>query len=557
MVYSEWVVVKTNQEYLNYISKSLNLSLPIAQVLVSRGLKELSEIQDFLNPSLENIDPFEISGIYESVKFIDEAIKNQKRIMINGDYDADGLTSTAILYDLLTKKGADVFYHIPHRIEQGYGLSLSSIEIAKKNGADLIITVDCGIRDFETVELAKREGIDVIITDHHEPLRVEGKVILPDALSIINPKIDGTPKYNYLAGVGVAMMLAMAIDREETLNYLDLVTLGTYADMVPLTQANRTVVKHGWSMIESPIRSSIKTLKNIAGVNTNTLRGFHLSFCLIPRINAPGRIDHAKDVVKFLISRDESEIEELSRWINQINTLRQRTEEKIMAEVEEKLRIEFNDEPALVLWGDWHPGVVGTVASKLLDRFGRPVFVLSLDGETAKGSARAPSGVDLQWILSCCRDLLIRFGGHKQAAGMALHRDNILTFKERVCSVTKETIKEEKNILYLDAALSLHEVTERLAEEVRLLEPFGEGNREPLFGAKELTVINLRKVGTNHIKLFLRQNGSTLGAIGFDMADVDILEGSLIDAAFTPTINEWEGLRTLQLQLKTIRRSQR
>jgi len=557
MQYSEWVVVKTNQEYLQYISKSLNITIPTAQVLLSKGLKDIDEIYSFLNPNIDNIDPFEITGIYEATKIIDAAIKSEIKILINGDYDADGLTSTAILYDILIKKGAKAFYHIPHRIQHGYGLTIKSIEEAKKIGAKLIITVDCGIRDFEAVEYANKEGIGVIITDHHEPLRLNEEVVIPHALAVINPKIDGKPYYSYLAGVGVAFMLAMALSREEALGYLDLVTLGTYADMVPLIHANRTLIKHGWEMIDSPVRNSIKMLKNIAGVNSNSIRGFHLSFCLIPRINAPGRIDHAGDVVKFLISEDESELDSLSKWLNQINSMRQKTEEKIMAEIEEKLSKEFDDEPVIVLWGDWHPGVVGTVASKLMDRFNRPAFILSIQGEKAKGSARSPAGIDLQEFLNASKDLLIRFGGHKQAAGMTLLKDNLYAFKEKLCLIAQEIVRDDKNILLLDAAVNLNEVTEKVAEEISLLEPFGEGNREPLFGAKELTVLNLRKVGSNHLKMFLRQNGNTIGAIGFDMGDAQILEGSLIDAAFTPSINEWEGMKTLQLQIKALRRTQR
>ncbi|MCX7987833.1 MAG: single-stranded-DNA-specific exonuclease RecJ [Thermodesulfovibrio sp.] len=557
MQYSEWVVVKTNQDYLHYISKSLNISLPLSQVLISRGFKDIDEIYSFLNPSMDNIEPFDISGVYEATRIINEAINSNIRILINGDYDADGLTSTAILYDILRKRGAQVFYHIPHRILHGYGLSMASIEEAKRIGAKLIITVDCGIRDFETIEYAKKEGIGVIITDHHEPLRINGEPLLPDALVIINPKIDGNFKYNFLAGVGVAFILANALSREESLQYLDLVTLGTYADMVPLTYANRILIKHGWESINSPFRSSIQMLKDIAGVNSNSIKGFHLSFCLIPRINAPGRIDHAKDVVRFLISDDEGEVESLAQWLNQINSLRQKTEEKILAEVEEKLIKEFNDEPVIVLWGDWHPGVVGTVASKLIDKFNRPAFVFSLQGDKAKGSARSPLGVDLQDFLNGCKDLLIRFGGHKQAAGMTLLKDNLLAFKERLCRIAQDMDINDKNILYLDAAVTFSEVTEKVAEEIKLLEPFGEGNREPLFGAKELTVVNLRKVGSNHLKMYLRQNGSTINAIGFEMGKENILEGSLIDAAFTPIINEWEGNRSLQLQLKAVRRTQR
>ncbi|MCS7163396.1 MAG: single-stranded-DNA-specific exonuclease RecJ [Thermodesulfovibrio sp.] len=557
MRYSEWVVLKTNQEYLQYVSKTFNITIPTAQVLVSRGLKDINQIYSFLNPTIESIDPFEISGVYEAVKIINEAIKSDTKILINGDYDADGLTSTAILYDILTKIGAKVFYHIPNRINHGYGLSIQSIEEAKRVGAKIIITVDCGIRDFEAVQYAKKQGIGVIITDHHEPLKENGKKIIPQALAVINPKIDEKSYYNCLAGVGVAFMLAMALNPEEAINYLDLVTLGTYADMVPLTHANRTLTKKGWSLIESPVRSSIKILKSLAGVNSNSLKSFHLSFCLIPRINAPGRIDDAKDVVRFLISEDESELYTLGKWLNQINSLRQKTEERIMEEVEKKLINEFNDEPAIVLWGDWHPGVVGTVASKLIERFNRPVFIFSLQGEKAKGSARSPEGVDLQEVLNASKDLLIRFGGHKQAAGMTILRDNLPAFREKLCLIIKNMVKDCRNTLFLDAAVSLNDVTEKVAEEVNLLEPFGEGNREPLFGAKELTVINLRKVGNNHLKMLLKQDGTMVSAIGFDMADTEILEGSLIDVAFTPTINEWEGIKNLQLQIKALRRTQK
>lgn len=557
MQYSEWVVVKTNQAYLQYLSKALNISVPLAQVLVSRGLRDLDEIYSFLNPSIDLIDPFSISGVYESAKIINEAIHSGTKILINGDYDADGLTGTAILYDLLKKRGAEVFYHIPHRIHHGYGLTHTSIEIAKNFGVKLIITVDCGIKDFETVQYARQEGIDVIITDHHEPLRINEKVFLPEALAVINPKIDKNSPYAFLAGVGVAFILAMAIDQQQAMDYLDLVTLGTYADMVPLNTINRALIKEGWGLIENPYRKSIKILKEIAGVNSNNIKNFHLSYCLIPRINAPGRIDYAGDVVKFFTSEDIEELSNIGLWLNQVNSLRQKTEEKILIEIEKKLEEEFNDESVIVLWGNWHIGVVGTVASKLIERFGRPVFILSIDENKAKGSARAPQGFDLQELLLGCKDLLIRFGGHKQAAGVMLYKDNLNEFKERICSLADSLFTDTKNILQLDAAVTLEEINGKIVDEIKLLEPFGEGNREPLFGAKELTVVNLRKVGNNHLKMFLRQNGSSISAIGFEMAEENILEGCLIDAAFTPSINEWEGMKNLQLQLKAIRRTQR
>lgn len=555
MQYSEWIVVKTNQEYLQYISKSLNITLPMAQVLISRGLKDINEIYSFLNPSIESIDPFDISGIHEACNITNEAIRAGIKILINGDYDADGLTSTAILYDILRKKGAEVFYYIPHRIKDGYGLSTTSIEYAKKIGAKLIITVDCGIRDFDAVLYAKREGIGVIITDHHEPLKINGQLILPDALIIINPKIDENSKYSSLAGVGVAFMLAMALNRKHSLEYLDLVALGTYADMVPLNRVNRVLIKHGWGLIESAERPSIKMLKNITGVNSSSLKGFHLNFCLIPRLNAPGRIDHAEDVVRFLISEDQSELEILSQWLTEVNALRQKTEEKIMEEVEEKLRTEFNGEPVVVLWGQWHPGVAGIIAGKLLERFNRPIFIFSLEDERAKGSARAPQGVNLQELLINTKDLLVKFGGHKQAAGVTLLKENLPEFKERLCSIVKNV--SIKNILQLDAAVSFSDINEKMVEEIKLLEPFGYGNQEPLFGAKELTVVNFKKVGNNHVKMFLNQNGIFLSAIGFDMAEEEITEGGMIDIAFTPAINEWEGMKILQLQLKALRRAQR
>lgn len=274
MQYSEWVVVKTNQDYLQYLSRALNISIPVAQTLVSRGLKDVEEIYSFLNPSVDLIDPFSISGVYEATKIINEAIRSGIKILINGDYDADGLTSTAILYDILKKMGASVYYHIPHRIHHGYGLTQTGIEEAKRIGAKLIITVDCGIRDFEIVQYAKKEGIETIITDHHEPLRIDGETVLPEALTVINPKIDENSPYISLAGVGVAFMLAMALNREEAMQYLDLVTLGTYADMVPLDTMNRALVKPGWKLIENPVRTSIKILKDIAGVNSSCLKKF-------------------------------------------------------------------------------------------------------------------------------------------------------------------------------------------------------------------------------------------------------------------------------------------
>ncbi|MCS7203125.1 MAG: single-stranded-DNA-specific exonuclease RecJ [Thermodesulfovibrio sp.] len=553
MQYREWMVVRTNHEYLQYISKSLNITTPFAQVLISRGLKNIDEIYSFLNPSLELIDPYQLRGVLKAAEIIKEAIKSKAKIFINGDYDADGLTGTAMLYDFLKKLGADVTYHIPHRIHHGHGLSITSVSIAKSLGAKLIITVDCGIRDFEAVSYAKSLGIETIITDHHEPLKVEEEVILPEALSIINPKISENSQYLSLCGAGVAFLLIMALNREIALEYLDLVTIGTYADMVPLDTINRALIKPGWTLIENPIRESIRVLKEISGLNSNSLKGFHLSFCLIPKINAPGRVDTAQRVVNFLISEDSSEINELAHWLIQMNSVRQRIEEKTMEEIEEKIKREFKDEPVVVLWGDWHPGITGTVSGKLMERFNRPVFIFSLQGEKAKGSARAPQGIDLQDILSRCKDLLIRFGGHKQAAGAVISLKNLEEFRKRACNLMRNF--EIKNILQLDAAVKISEVNERLVEEIRLLEPFGQGNREPIFGSKELNVLNFKKVGSNHIKMTLSQNSSVSYAVGFDMGDLEFEEGSSIDIAFTPAVNEWEGIRSLQLQLKAIRRS--
>lgn len=553
MHYNEWVVVRTNPEYLQYISRSLNLTPAFAQVLVSRGLKDIKEIYSFLYPSLEIIAPEQLNGVLKTVETLKDAIKSGATIMINGDYDADGLTGTAILYDVLRKLGARVSYHIPHRINHGYGLSISSVDLAKSIGAKLIVTVDCGIRDFEAVKYAKSLGIETIITDHHEPLKVGGTPILPEALSIINPKVSANTEYMSLSGAGVAFLLAMALSPELALDYLDLVTVGTYADMVPLDMVNRALVKSGWSFIENPTRQSIRVLKEISGLNSNSLKGFHLSYCLIPKINAPGRIDSAQKVVSFLISEEESELYELAQWLSKMNSLRQTIEEKIMEEAEEKLDSLFNEEPVIVLWGQWHPGVTGTVASKLMERFNRPVFVFAIMDDKAKGSARAPEGVDLQEILLKCKDLLIRFGGHKQAAGVTIYTKNLPEFKIKVCNLM--TAFEIKNILQLDAAVKISEVNEKLVQELKLLEPFGQGNHEPVFGSKQLNVLDFKKVGNNHIKLRVSQNSSTSIAVGFDMGEITIEEGSIVDIAFTPFVNEWEGGRSLQLQLKAIRRS--
>lgn len=576
----KWLINRTNPEYLNFIAKSASISPVMAQILVNRGIKTVEEINDFLDPCLAKLsDPFRIAGMSEAVERIKSAIGSNQRIFIHGDYDADGISATAIVYHALKSLGADCSYFIPDRFVHGYGFNPDGVSMAKEAGARLIITVDCGITSFEAVEIARRENIDVIVTDHHEPLLAHSSKLmvhgpepgtanhelsLPDAFAVINPKVSnqGSPVEN-LSGAGIALKLVQALsmtcDTEIRFHdFLDIAALGTIADVVPITGENRIIVSNGMPLINAGARPGISALMKISGVEGREVRAGLLSFSLIPRLNAAGRIGNASDAVELLTTGSPERAEKVAAWLGELNTERQRIEEEIFQEALSMLKMKDTSSAIVLASEKWHQGVIGIVASRIAELFYKPVVVLSIQEGIAKGSARSIPSFDINRAFSECSELLIGFGGHKQAAGIRLAAANLLPFEKKLCSLfdAAESIPSAPP-LTIDADVTLSQVNFSLIKELRMIEPLGFGNPEPVLGSKMLEIISPRIVGKNHLKMKLRYKSHYVDTIGFDMGGRfdDLSLATTIDAVFTPAINEWNGNRYLQLVLKAFRPS--
>lgn len=568
-----WIINRTNPEYINYISNASSVSPAFAQILINRGIKTPGDINDFLHPSATSFsDPFELPDIHIALERIKAALDRSERVLIHGDYDADGLTATAIMFHALRAIGMDAHYFIPDRMSHGYGFNPPAVDMAKRSGVKLIITVDCGISSFDAASCAKEEGIDVIITDHHEPAisneSPATRYLLPEALAIINPKLGTrSSKLANLSGAGIAFKIAQsfALDNElrftgdDSIAMLDLAVLGTIADVVPLRDENRVIVSEGMKRINNAHRPGIRALRSVSGFDGRELRAGLLSFTMIPRINAAGRIGDTADVMKLFLSDSDGEAISIADKLQKTNIERQLLEEKVYQEALSQLNEKGYDSAIVLCNKGWHIGVIGIVASRIAEEFFRPAFVFSLDNDIAKGSARSIPSFDIYKGLSECKDMLLSFGGHKQAAGVKLHASNLSGFENMINAVIKEAVGKDDLIpaIEIDAEVALSDVNAGLIKELSMLEPLGYGNPEPLLGARGLDIVNPRIVGNNHLKLRLKQMSMSIDAIGFDMGNLlDSLGLSTsVDAAFMPAINEWNGNRYMQLNLKAFRPS--
>jgi single-stranded-DNA-specific exonuclease len=576
-MHRHWLVNRTNPEYIKYLSKSSAISPVLAQILINRAMKTPEQILSFLNPHLSQLsDPFTIEGMETAVTRILKAADQNETVLVHGDYDTDGITATAIVLKALKSLGINSHHLIPHRMVHGYGFKPHSIKNANQVGATLIITVDCGITSLETVSLCRKEGIDVIITDHHEPVLhpqtsqfpdfSTSKFLLPDALAVINPKISKpqSPVSN-LSGAGIAFKLAQALAtiHDSLFNiydFLALAALGTIADVVPLRGENRVIVKEGLKLIENGISPGLHALKQVSGIYKRDLKAGLLLFTLIPRINASGRISEANDVIKLFLTDSDDEAMNIALWLDKLNTERQQIEEVLYTEATQLLSSK-GIRPVIVLSSEgWHRGVVGIVASRITEAFYRPAILLSIEGSFARGSARSIPSFDIHGALTGCNEFLTGFGGHRQAAGLELKVENLPYFEEHINRIAGETLSEKDftPLLEIDADVNLSDISFQLMRELGMLEPFGAGNSEPLLGSKRLEILYPKIVGNNHLKMKLRQKNQSLDAIGFDMGSYHerLVDSNIVDAVFTPCINEWEGIRSLQLNLKAIRPSQ-
>lgn len=556
---TRWRSTDCRQEHIERLVNDLHIEPLIARLLVVRGLTQSDQARRFLFGDESDFhDPFLLHGMETAVNRIQEAIRNRQKIRIYGDYDADGVSSTALMSRVLSYLGADYDYYIPNRFTEGYGLNIPAIQKAIEQGTELLITVDTGISAVEQVDFARSAGLDVIITDHHEPPE-----ILPEAFAIVNPK---KPECNYpfkmLAGVGVAFKLAHALIGRVPEEWYELALIGTVADLVPLLDENRLIVKNGLQRINDNPSTGLRTLLRYAGAKDGEITTTSIGFGVAPRINAGGRLDSADEGVKLLLTDQEQEAEHYAHSLDQLNRERQKLVEETTAEAIEawESRPSTEDDQFIVVAKPgWNVGIVGIVASKLVEKYYRPAIVLSIDSDQgkAKGSARSIEGLDLYQSLSDCKDLLLQYGGHTMAAGLTMSAELVHQLRERLNTIASTQLSEDDYIPIsrIDAECTLDEVDLPFVEQLEQLAPFGIGNPSPkwlLTGAKVVEVRTLGKTN-NHLKLQL-SGQRRLDAIGFQWAHVSsgIALQSEPQVVGELQINEWNGLRRPQIMIKDI-----
>lgn len=521
-----WSITTPPDAHLtNKLAKEINVSETIAKVLFHRGITTYDQAKDFFRPQLSNLhDPFLMDGMEQAVDRISKAIANNERVLIFGDYDVDGTNSVAMLYLYFTELGLDTIYHIPDRITEGYGISHTGIDKGKNAGVTLLIAVDCGITALEQVEYARSLSIDVIICDHHEP----GEEI-PKAFAVLDPlKQNCHYPFKNLCGCGVGFKFIQAIaqrrgDEESVYKYLDFATLATTADIVPLIGENRILTKVGLHHINTKPRTGIRALIESSGVQLGKINTGQIVFVLAPRINAVGRMGDATRAVRLLTSDDETTTTELAKILEEENRKRRKIDEDTFFQAQELVEkvVNRNSEPAIVLHNEyWHPGVIGIVASRLVEKYYRPTIMMTTVDGIAKGSARSIVGFDIYKALKCVEDKVIQFGGHKYAAGLAVALDRVDEFREAfniaVASLMTDEIRTPS--IRIDAEINLKELTPKFIKVLKEFAPFGPGNMRPIFLARDVEVVGTPKiVGKDHLRLKVRQTSHVFDAIGFGL----------------------------------------
>ncbi len=544
------------------LSQDAQLPLVVSKILIQRGINSLEQAQKFLAPNFSDLqDPFFLSDCQKAAERIILALRNKERIMLFGDYDVDGITATALVYLSLSHLGGEVSYYLPHRLLEGYGLSKEGIKEAQKRGASLIISVDCGMTAVEEADFAKESGIDLIITDHHEPQEKS-----PNAYAVINPKLNDYPG-GELSGVGVAFKLIcgiyrkLSLDEKELIRHLDLVALGTAADIVPLTKENRILAKLGLEQLERTEKFGIQDLILNSGLEGRKLSPSQVVFGLAPRINAVGRLGDAQCAIKLLSTNDPKEASQLALFLEMENRRRREIDERTMKEALEMAEREVKaDDKVIVLSKEnWHPGIVGIIAARIAEIYYRPTVLLAVDGQEAKGSARSIPPFHLFEALHKCQEVLIRFGGHRQAAGLALPKKNLASFKEKLKEVASQKLTDEDLVpqLSIDCEVDLEEIVQELATYLEQLAPFGPGNMRPVLVTRNLENFEQPSViGNNHLKLRIRQNQKMLDGIAFGQGDwIKPLSARNVkyDLAYVLENNNWNGNTNLQLKVKDIK----
>jgi single-stranded-DNA-specific exonuclease len=559
-----WQLMPENTILKKELSNSLGISDVIAQVLVNRGIMDKSVAKEFLFGGQEKLgDPYLLRNMEKAIARIVKALTGKQKIIIYGDYDVDGITSSALLYKVLKELGGIVEYYIPERQSEGYGLNSAALTMLVASGTELLITVDCGISAVMEVNAIANQ-LDIIITDHHQPPEV-----LPLAYAIINPKQKDCsyPEKN-LAGVGVAFKLSQALSRHyyghdnQFLEYLDIVAVGTVADIVSLTGENRILVKLGLSEIATTKNLGLKALIEICRIDPNKIDTGKIGFAIAPRLNAVGRISRADYGVELLTTDSIERAEELASYLEEENSQRQNVEKDIQAAAESVVAgLDLSITKVLVVVGeDWHPGVIGIVASRLVERYFRPVFMISIRDGIGKASCRSIPAFDIYDALNQCSDLLLQFGGHRQAAGFSVLPEYIDELRVRLNHVVNTTLTEADYVpvLTIDSLVSLDEMNAGFLEQLSCLEPYGMGNHSPVFACKDVVVNEIRTIGqeARHLKLKVSQKNAINEVVAWQMGGLieSIQSKENIDLAFFPEFNEWQGQRKIQLRAYDVKK---
>ncbi|MFO7709845.1 MAG: single-stranded-DNA-specific exonuclease RecJ [Desulfobacterales bacterium] len=567
----QWNVLAADEAVVGRLSRAIGCHPAVAAALANRCIDSPEKANAFLNASLSGLrPPTELKDIDRAVARLARAVTSGENILLFGDYDVDGTTATALLLEFLKACSARVSYHIPHRLREGYGFQPRHLaEVAVPRGATLVITVDCGSGSHRAVAEARAAGIDVIVTDHHNL-----KEPIPEAAAVVNPKRRDCPAgLSHLAGVGVAFFLVIALRKhlremgfwqgraEPNLRALcDLVALGTIADMVPLVADNRILAKAGLDLLGSVRRPGIAALMEASGIVDRRAGAEDVAFRLGPRLNAAGRIGHGGLAVELLTAQSMDGARKLAQQLSALNTRRQELEKQVLREIDALVegRPDLLERRSLVFAGQgWHEGVIGVVASRLVERYFRPVVVIALNGSQGRGSARGIPGMDLYACLAACEGRLIELGGHPQAAGLQIASDQVAAFQAAFEESVRRACRPElfTPILPIDAPLSLNDISEQLADQLESLMPYGTGNSEPLFLARDVLVVSSTPVGVGHRRLLLRQasaaGGPGLHAIHFNAAREYEEPGRFACMAFNVRWNHWNGSRSLQVVVKS------
>lgn len=572
----KWIDNSKNKELFPQLSKVVKVNPLILQIILNRGFTTKEQIEEFLNPSIKQVTKsFCPKQIDQAISRVIDAINNKEQICVFGDYDADGVTGTVLLVDALRQLNANVMYYVPLRYTEGYGMNLNAVKLLHDKGVNLIVTVDCGISNYEEIELAKELGIDVVITDHHTPPEK-----LPPAFAIVNPKMEHNDDNIWLAGVGVAYKFLDKLYQKFQNNslimskkYIELVAIGTITDVVPLLGENRVFVKEGLKKLNGQKSLGLQHLLEKMGFK-DRVDSFTIGFGIGPRLNAAGRLDSAKVAIDLLKTKSVKEAKFLSEELHKLNEKRKvegnaiHAQSVSMVEKDESLL----KNKVLVLSSDkWEAGVIGIVSSQLAKKYERPVVLVSVKGEVARGSIRSFANVDVFSALELCKELLLNFGGHKEAAGFEIAKDKIQDFKNKYSEILNSQLSDQdlKSEILIDKELVADEISVETVESLKTLEPYGEANREPIFITKRLTPIDYECVGKDHAHLRVLfekvdyvaiddYKTHEISAIGFNMSDYkELLDNhSVFDVVYNLSVNVYRGKPEPQLRVLDIRPSQ-